>query len=212
MLDRTDRRIVQVLQADGRRSNVDVARELGLSESTVRKRLDRMIASGEVHVSAHVDPTLVGYSTRAIILLTIETGLVQQTAQLLTEMPEVVALYMLTGGFDLALWAVFTDDEHLQHFLLHRLGKIPGILHTQTSHVLSVFKHSYEWVMPDPEQHSVLVVDDDPDFVEMTRLVLTAEGYAVRTASSGDEAMRSMIANPPSLVILDVMMQGVLDG
>lgn len=84
MLDRTDRRIVQVLQADGRRSNVDVARELGLSESTVRKRLDRMIANGQVHVAAHVDPALVGYNTRAIILLTIETGLVQQTAQLLT--------------------------------------------------------------------------------------------------------------------------------
>ena len=59
---------------------------------------------------------------------------------------------------------------------------------------------------------SILVVDDDPDFVEITRLILKAEGYAVRTASHGDMALGMIRESLPDLVILDVMMAGVLDG
>jgi len=59
---------------------------------------------------------------------------------------------------------------------------------------------------------NILVVDDDPDFVEITRLVLRAEGYEVRSASDGDSALRAIAAEPPALVVLDVMMASVLDG
>ena len=58
----------------------------------------------------------------------------------------------------------------------------------------------------------VLVVDDDPDFCEITRLILKARGYEVETASHGDMALRMMRESPPQLVILDVMMAGTLDG
>lgn len=58
----------------------------------------------------------------------------------------------------------------------------------------------------------ILVVDDDPDFVEITRMILSAEGYEVMTASSGDQALQVMRETPPDLLILDVMMVGVLDG
>lgn len=58
----------------------------------------------------------------------------------------------------------------------------------------------------------ILVVDDDPDFVEITRMILTAENYEVMTASSGDQALQIMRETPPDLLILDVMMVGVLDG
>jgi CheY-like chemotaxis protein len=58
----------------------------------------------------------------------------------------------------------------------------------------------------------ILVVDDDPDFVEIIRLVLTAHGYEVETASNGEMALRYARQNPPDLVLLDVMMSSVLDG
>ncbi|MBC7236355.1 MAG: response regulator [Chloroflexi bacterium] len=58
----------------------------------------------------------------------------------------------------------------------------------------------------------ILVVDDDPDFVEITRLVLTAKGYEVDTASDGNMALRKLRESPPDLVLLDVMMSSVLDG
>jgi len=58
----------------------------------------------------------------------------------------------------------------------------------------------------------VLVVDDDPDFVEITRTILEANKHSVTTAASGDEALQSMRKDLPDLVLLDVMMSTILDG
>ncbi len=58
----------------------------------------------------------------------------------------------------------------------------------------------------------ILVVDDDPDFVEITRTILEANGYEVATAANGDQALKIMRKNPPDLVLLDIMMSHVLDG
>ena len=58
----------------------------------------------------------------------------------------------------------------------------------------------------------ILVVDDDPDFVEITRTILVKEGYEVLTASSGKQALECMKADKPDIVLLDIMMDTVLDG
>lgn len=58
----------------------------------------------------------------------------------------------------------------------------------------------------------ILVVDDDPDFVEITRTVLEGNGYEVEAAADGEQALQAMRADPPDLVLLDVMMSTLLDG
>jgi two-component system alkaline phosphatase synthesis response regulator PhoP len=58
----------------------------------------------------------------------------------------------------------------------------------------------------------VLVVDDDPDFVEIVSMVLRKEGYEMESASSGDDALKQMRASPPDVLLLDVMMSTILDG
>jgi len=58
----------------------------------------------------------------------------------------------------------------------------------------------------------ILVVDDDPDFVEITRTILESNGYEVASAANGDQALKAMRQNLPDLVLLDVMMSTVLDG
>ena len=59
---------------------------------------------------------------------------------------------------------------------------------------------------------TILVVDDDPDFVEIMRTILRSRGYDVITASNGTEALVRVQADKPDLMILDVMMSTVLDG
>ena len=59
---------------------------------------------------------------------------------------------------------------------------------------------------------SILVVDDDPDFIEITRTILGGKGYQVATAASGEQAMQSMKEKRPDLVLLDVMMSTPLEG
>ena len=58
----------------------------------------------------------------------------------------------------------------------------------------------------------ILIVDDDPDFVDATRMVLEKEGHAIVRAGSGSEGYERVVAEKPDLVILDVMMDSVLDG
>jgi len=58
----------------------------------------------------------------------------------------------------------------------------------------------------------IFVVDDDPDFVEITRTILEANGYQVQTASNGAQALPAMHEYAPDLVLLDVMMSNMLDG
>jgi len=59
---------------------------------------------------------------------------------------------------------------------------------------------------------TILVVDDDPDFVEATRLVLEKAGYGVISAADGDAGLKMAREVKPDLVILDVIMKTVLDG
>jgi CheY-like chemotaxis protein len=63
-----------------------------------------------------------------------------------------------------------------------------------------------------PPKGKVLAVDDDPDFLEYTRIVLESQGYQVRTATSTESALKLMSEDVPDVVLLDVMMSYVLDG
>jgi len=58
----------------------------------------------------------------------------------------------------------------------------------------------------------ILVVDDDPDFVNLTRRILQRKGYEVVTAASGQQALAVMRKEKPDLVLLDIMMSYILDG
>jgi CheY-like chemotaxis protein len=58
----------------------------------------------------------------------------------------------------------------------------------------------------------ILVVDDDPDFALICRMILEAEGYQVLEAANGGQALKSMRQEKPDLVFLDVMMSTTLEG
>ena len=58
----------------------------------------------------------------------------------------------------------------------------------------------------------ILVVDDDPDFVEATRIVLEQAGHTVVSAANGNECLSVVRAEKPDLIILDVIMSSILDG
>jgi CheY-like chemotaxis protein len=58
----------------------------------------------------------------------------------------------------------------------------------------------------------ILVVDDDPDFVAITKKTLEASGYEVVTATNGEKALAAMREQKPDLVLLDIMMSTILDG
>jgi CheY-like chemotaxis protein len=58
----------------------------------------------------------------------------------------------------------------------------------------------------------ILLVDDDPDFVNITRTVLQSKDHKVKTAANGQQALEAMRAEKPDVILLDIMMSYILDG
>ncbi|MCX6842481.1 MAG: response regulator [candidate division WOR-3 bacterium] len=58
----------------------------------------------------------------------------------------------------------------------------------------------------------VLMVDDDPEFVETTKIILESGGYETRTAANGNEALAQLQKEKPDIILLDVMMKTIGDG
>lgn len=211
-IDELDHEIIRRLQADGRASNVDVARALGVAEATVRKRLERLTEEGILLFSGYVDPKQVGLKTHTIMLFKVEVGQVENAARALAEMTELRCVHFLTGEYDLMTEGLFCDTAALTRFLTERLRLVPGVLHTTTSHVLETFKEPSEWLLPETAPPRILVVDDDPDFVVFVRQVLKSERMDVVSAGSAEEALARARSLLPDLILMDVMMKGVLDG
>jgi len=211
-IDALDQQIVRVLQSNGRKSNVEIAREVGVTEATVRKRLDRLLGEGIVRATASLDLARVGLGTGALIALQVDLARIGQIAEQLANLPQVRSVSYTTGEYDLFLEAVFASDQDLLHFLTSGIAAIQGIHKTSTFHILKRIKDEHQWILPTPPPPSILIVDDDPDFVEATRIVLETEGFEVVAAANGDEALAALQRHKPSLVIMDIMMKGVLDG
>ena len=112
-LDETDLRIIRLLQGDGRMSNMDVARNLGMSEATVRKRADRLISEKAIRVVALPDLPTVGYPLVAIISLQVDLAQVGQIGRSLASLPDVRWLACGTGGSDIVFEAAFPDAAQL---------------------------------------------------------------------------------------------------
>ena len=211
-LDTLDRSIIRQLQADGRKSNVDIARDTGVAEATVRKRLERLLSEQVIRICALPDPARVDLPLLALVMLQVDLQEIDAAAERLCAMPEVRSVSRVTGEYDLVAEALFPSQEYLLRFLSETLAALPGVRRTSTAHVLQAHKTASQWSLPDPRGPRVLVVDDDPDFVDILRVTLEREGFDVATASSGREAITRSRASKPDVVIMDVMMESVLDG
>ncbi|MBC7223658.1 MAG: response regulator [Anaerolineae bacterium] len=211
-VDELDLQIITLLQEDGRTSNVEMARALGVAESTVRKRLERLLQNGVVRIVAIPDLPQVGWPVRVLLSLQVSPARVREAARRLARLPEVLSLHFTTGEYQLVAEVCFPSEEDLHAFLTERLPSLPGVVRATSAQVLQTLKGAEAWRLPQPTPPTILVVDDDPDFVGVVRTVLRAEGFQVRSASDGQEALAQMQASLPSLVILDVMMRGILDG
>jgi Lrp/AsnC family transcriptional regulator for asnA, asnC and gidA len=211
-VDALDRQIIALLQLDGRSSNVDIARSIGVAEATVRKRIERLLHDGVIRVAAIPDVERLGLEVEAVIMLKLDLGQARHIGEKLAALPEVRSVRYTTGEYDIIVEVVLPSDDDLLQFLTDRLASIQGIRTTATSHVLKSIKQTCEWTLPREGPPLILIVDDDPDFVEACRIVLGKAGYRVSAATNGDQGLQAMRRQQPDLVILDVMMSSILDG
>jgi Lrp/AsnC family transcriptional regulator, regulator for asnA, asnC and gidA len=150
LIDELDERIIEELRHDGRRSHAELARRLGVAESTVRNRVQRLLSDGYMQVVALTNLSRLGYSLEVLINIQVQAGRLTEVAEALAGMEEVRYLGLTTGSYDILASASFHCTEELYLFVTERLNKTPGISRTQTSQVLKVWKRNFDWSLSGP--------------------------------------------------------------
>ncbi len=140
-----DKRIIEHLQADGRRPFTQIALDLGVSEAAVRARTNRLIERGILQVVGVTDPLKLGFHQMAMIGVRCESDRLVSVAEELAAMPEVDYVVITAGTYDLLIETVCEDNEALLRFLAERLRAIPGVRETETFVYLRLVKQTYQW-------------------------------------------------------------------
>ncbi len=146
-VDELDRRIIELLQRDGRASNAKMARGLGVSEGTVRRRLARLLQEEVIRVVAIAEPDRLGYHTSAFIGLQVDPARVEAVASQLAELAETEHVTITTGAYDIFIWVNLASAEALASFLHVKVGTINGVRHTETFVCLQAKKRAHGLVL-----------------------------------------------------------------
>ena len=147
IMDELDRRIISLLQMDGRASNAKIAREVGVSEGTVRRRLRRLIQEDVVKVVAVPNLEKLGYATTALIGLQTGPGKSDTVAESIAGLDEAHYVAITTGAYDVFIWAGLESAESLGTFLRTKIGVIDGVQRTETFVNLAIKKRTYGLVL-----------------------------------------------------------------
>src|SRR3954470_18306580 len=129
-LDETSKKIIELLQADGRRSYAALGKAVGLSEAAVRQRVQRLLESGVMQIVAVTDPLSLGFFRQAMIGIRCE-GDLETVANALSAMDEIDYVVITAGSFDLLVEIVCESDDHLLE-VLGRIRAVPTVASTES--------------------------------------------------------------------------------
>lgn len=175
-LDDTDIAIIHLLQEDGRMATARMARSLGISEPTVRKRVERMEQEEIIQVAAVLNPLKTGSGTDALIGVKTTPNRIFEVGDRLARYERVVYLAYTTGRYDLLVEVLFHDDTELFEFIRFELGTIDGVIDTETSHVMRAARSDWTWKLPANHVSSVLA--GQTGFPLLSQPIVASDGPA----------------------------------
>ncbi len=145
MLGTTDKKILNILQKNGRITNAKLAQEIGLSPPAVLERVRRLEASGIIEkYVAILDRHEAGFDIQTIVMVCLshhQISSLQDVKERLTQMDEVLECHQLTGEVDFLLKVVVKDMKSYTDFVNNKLSGIPGIQNVKTSFILDTLKN-----------------------------------------------------------------------
>jgi Lrp/AsnC family transcriptional regulator, regulator for asnA, asnC and gidA len=148
-----DSRLIAILQRDAYRPNTDIARELRVGESTVRRRIQALIRGGSLKILGITDPFRLGFAVWVVIALQVDPPRIDAVANEVAAMPEVAFVAVTTGSNDIWVHAMFKSNEDVYEFISRRLGQIRGIRKCETATVLRITKRSFAYGIADHTSH-----------------------------------------------------------
>jgi Lrp/AsnC family leucine-responsive transcriptional regulator len=144
LLDRTDRKILELLQKEGRLTNVELGEKVALSPSPCLRRVRALEEAGVIRqYVALVDPARVGLGLLAYVSVTLEkrgkmAG--ESFGKSVQTWSEVISCYSMTGDMDYLLRVHVQDLEHFTRFMMERLLKLTSVIDVKSTFVLESLK------------------------------------------------------------------------
>ena len=142
-LDPVNRRIIEILQREGRCPYTSIARELGISEAAVRARVQRLTDAGVLDVVAVTNPLKLGFDVMALVGVQANSDL-GHVADVVSEWAETSYVVITSGSYDLLVEVVCEHNRHLLD-VVQRLREIDGVKSTATFMYLDMVKMTYAW-------------------------------------------------------------------
>ncbi len=130
--DNIDISIMRVLQEDGRATNAKIARDVGVSEETVRRRVGRLRQNQQIHIVGIPDPAKLGFLSLGLIGLHVDPDKVDEVSDALAAFDEINRVVITIGSFDVFAWVTARTQDALNDFLRTRIGQIAGVQRTET--------------------------------------------------------------------------------
>ena len=139
-MDKLDKNIIEILKSDGRISNAEIARNLNVSEGTIRRRIKIMKSDDILNVYAVPNPKKTGYNAEALIGIQVDPNKLDQVGESIAEHEYATWVSRTTGGFDIFTWVTVPNSKELTNFLTYFLGNLEGVNKTETFISLDVLK------------------------------------------------------------------------
>jgi Lrp/AsnC family leucine-responsive transcriptional regulator len=144
-LDATDRKILELLQADGRMSLAELAEKVGLSPSPCLRRV-RMLEDGVIsRYVAVLDQRAVGLPVSVFVSIKLEKQRqesLDRFAKAIERWPEVLECYLMTGSRDYWMRVVVPDLDAYERFVKQKLTRVDGIASIESSFALEQVKYT----------------------------------------------------------------------
>jgi Lrp/AsnC family transcriptional regulator, regulator for asnA, asnC and gidA len=143
LLDALDRRIVDLLTVDARVSNRQIAAQLGVTEGTIRGRINRLEKGGAIRLTAVTNVAFAGSPRVVLIGVQAQHGELRAVSQKIAAMPEIGCVIVMLGRFDILAIGLFRALEDIVQVANNRILALPGVRHVETSIAVKTLKYDF---------------------------------------------------------------------
>jgi DNA-binding Lrp family transcriptional regulator len=143
-MDETDKKIIELLQQDGRMDDVEIARKIGISHDTVKRRRKKLEEDGFIKIQANINPRKLGYTSVFILGITLVPGMdVRKIAEKLASMKEFFFVALSLGPTHAIVASCFAKDQIILNKLVEELRTWKEIEKIETNIIYEVLKSGY---------------------------------------------------------------------
>lgn len=143
-MDETDKRIIELLQQDGRMDDVEMARQIGISHDTVKRRRNKLLEAGFIKIQANINPHKLGYINVFVLGITLVPGIdVREIAEKLVAKKEFFFVSLSLGPTHSIVASCYAKDQIILNRLVEELRTWKEIEKIETNIIYEVLKSGY---------------------------------------------------------------------